>query len=505
MQIYSRKDRFSILLCCMLLIGFLGASVISYLASAQSIRASISTQQLPLTGDNVYSELQKDIIRPIHLSASMAQNTFLRDWLSDGEREPEKITRYLKEIKDKNNIVTAFLVSESSRRYYHAGGLLKTVHELDPRDRWYYRVRKMNDAYETNVDPDLANMDKTTVFINYRVKDNSGKFIGAAGVGLTLENVREKIDFYEQRFGGKVFFVDRTGRITMASSDSRKNGGSILGAQGIGTIANKILRSSDQEQQLEYEQEDGSSVQVNARFIPELNWHLILEKNDSDAISPFRKILFMNIGVSLVALFAILMIVMPAFRNYQRKLNDAAYKDSLTGLLNRQGLTNYSKRILGEFGVSERQCSVVYFDIDNFKSINDTYGHAAGDTVLSKVASLSSAVLRPYDQNSRWGGEEFVVILPDCGLNEAAVIADRIRSSIADHDFPMLEGNVTVSLGVAERRDNESLDKLLYQADTALYAAKTQGKNRVVKAFCNADFASTVISTAMVSASGASP
>ena len=63
----------------------------------------------------------------------------------------------------------------------------------------------MNDAYETNVDPDLANMDKTTVFINYRVKDNSGKFIGAAGVGLTLENVREKIDFYEQRFGGKVF------------------------------------------------------------------------------------------------------------------------------------------------------------------------------------------------------------------------------------------------------------------------------------------------------------
>ena len=95
MQIYSRKDRFSILLCCMLLIGFLGASVVSYHASAQSIRASISTQQLPLTGDNVYSELQKDIIRPIHLSASMAQNTFLRDWLSDGEREPEKITRYL--------------------------------------------------------------------------------------------------------------------------------------------------------------------------------------------------------------------------------------------------------------------------------------------------------------------------------------------------------------------------------------------------------------------------
>ena len=175
----------------------------------------------------------------------------------------------------------------------------------------------------------------------------------------------------------------------------------------------------------------------------------------------------------------------------------------MTGLLNRPGLNNYSKLILGEFGVSERRCSVVYFDIDNFKSINDTYGHAAGDTVLSKIASLSNAVLRPEDQSARWGGEEFVVILPDCDLDEAAVIAERIRSSIADHEFPMLGGNVTVSLGVAERLDNESLDELLYQADTALYAAKMQGKNRVVKAFCNANLGSIEISAAMVSASNA--
>ena len=142
-QIFSRKDQFSILLCCMLLIGFLGASVFSYLASVHSIRESISTQQLPMTGDNVYSELQKDIIRPIHLSASMAQNTFLRDWLSEGEHQPEKIIRYLSEVKHMNDTVTAFLVSEKSRKYYYAEGVLKTVHEMAPRDRWYFRVRNM--------------------------------------------------------------------------------------------------------------------------------------------------------------------------------------------------------------------------------------------------------------------------------------------------------------------------------------------------------------------------
>lgn len=482
-----RKDRFSILLCCMLLIGFLGASVFSYLASAHSIRKSISNQQLPLTGDNVYSELQKDIIRPIHLSASMAHNTFLRDWLLDGEQEPEKITRYLDEIKQKNNTITAFLVSEKSRKYYHSEGILKTVNKIAPRDRWYFRVRNMDNAYETNVDPDLANGDETTIFINYRVKDHNDQFIGAVGVGLTLDNVKEKINFYEQRFGGRVFFSDHTGRITLTSSSSKEHGESILGSQGIGTIGNQILRNMNKEQRLEYKQEDGSSVQVNARFIPELNWHLILEKNDTEAIGPFRKILIVNLGVSFVALLVILMIIMPAFRSYQRKLNDAAYKDSLTGLLNRQGLNNYSKMIFGEFGNFERQCSVVYFDIDNFKSINDTYGHAAGDTVLSKVASLSNGSLRPNDQSARWGGEEFVVILPDCNLNEAAIVAERIRAAIADHQFPMLSRNVTVSLGVAERYENESLDELLYQADTALYSAKTQGKNQVVKAYGRAN------------------
>jgi len=480
----------------MLLIGFLGASVFSYLASVHSIRESISTQQLPLTGDNVYSELQKDIIRPIHLSASMAHNTFLRDWLLDGEQDQEKITQYLKEIQNKNNTITAFLVSEKSRKYYHPKGILKTVNSIAPRDRWYFRVRNMKNAYETNVDPDLANGDEATIFINYRVKDRSDNFIGAVGVGLTLDNVKEKIDFYEQRFGGKVFFVDRTGRITLTSSNSQERGASILGSNGIGTIGNQILRGKNKEQRLEYAQEDGSSVQVNARFIAELDWHLILEKNEREAIGPFRKILMLNLGVSFTALLVILIIVMPAFRTYQRKLNDVAYKDSLTGLLNRQGLSNYSKMIFGEFGASERQCSVVYFDIDNFKSINDTYGHAAGDTVLSKVASLSNASLRPNDRSARWGGEEFVVILPDCDLNEAAMVAERIRSSIADHDFPMLSRNVTVSLGVAERFDNESLDQLLYQADSALYSAKAQGKNQVVKALSQVDLSACKASLA---------
>lgn len=478
----AQSERFGLLLCCVLLLGFFGASVLSYLTSVRLIRENISTQQLPLTGDTVYSELQKDIIRPIHISADMAHNTFLRDWLLQGEQHPEEMARYLSEIKQKNSTVTAFLVSESSHVYYHADGVLKIVDENEPRDRWYFRVRDLQDDYETNVDPDLANMDKTTVFINYRVKDYDGNFIGAAGVGLTLDNVRTTLNDYERRFENTVYFVDPNGRITLASQGAAVHNGSIVEAGGISVIADEILRSKAREQRLEYRDDDGSTVQVNARFVPELNWYLVLEKNDRVAVSPFRKILTLNLLVSAVAMCVILAIVIPAFKRQQRSLKDVAFNDTLTGLLNRQGLQEHADDLLSGQSRSTEPTALAYFDIDNFKTINDTYGHAAGDAVLSKVATLTSSVVRPSDKVARWGGEEFVVLLPLCDLAEATEIANRIREMIAAHVFQIFDHAVTVSLGVAERSDHETFDELLFRADTALYAAKTSGKNRVVQA-----------------------
>jgi len=477
-----RAQRINLLLCCLLVAGFLATSVTGYLVSTRVIRQSISTEQLPLAGDNVYSELQKDIIRPIHIAADMAHNTFLRDWLLNGEANTQEITRYLAEVQSKNETVTAFLVSENSANYYHSGGFLKVIQEAQPRDRWYYRVRELDTSYEINVDPDLANQDATTVFINHRVLDYKGNFIGAAGVGLTLQNVQNKIDHYEQRFNSDIYFVDTTGRITLSGSSGTSKGESILGSTGVGTIVDQILSGPTVEKTLSYQTAEGSQVQVNERFVPELNWHLIVEKSDRAAISPFRSILKLNLAVGAIAALIILGIAIPAFRAQQNELKAAAFTDTLTGLLNRQGMNRVSAASLNASRSDEREFAVVYFDIDNFKSINDTYGHAAGDTVLSTIAELAASVLRQHDQIARWGGEEFVALLPDCDLEEASDIAERIRTSIAEHEFQIFDHRVTVSLGVAERSEQESLDQMLYQADTALYAAKNSGKNCVVRA-----------------------
>ncbi|MDO8990999.1 MAG: GGDEF domain-containing protein, partial [Sideroxyarcus sp.] len=169
-----------------LVIGFLSIGIAAFIVSRDAIRAGIVQQALPLTADNIYSEIQKDLLRPVFVSSMMAQDTFMRDWLIGGERDVSRIRRYLNEVKTKYGTNTSFLVSESSRKYYFESGVLKVVSRGDPRDEWYFRVREMRAPYESNVDLDEANRDQRTVFVNYRVLDYRGNYIGAIGVGLTL-------------------------------------------------------------------------------------------------------------------------------------------------------------------------------------------------------------------------------------------------------------------------------------------------------------------------------
>ncbi|WP_338056048.1 GGDEF domain-containing protein [Thermanaerosceptrum fracticalcis] len=120
--------------------------------------------------------------------------------------------------------------------------------------------------------------------------------------------------------------------------------------------------------------------------------------------------------------------------------------------------------------------SVIFLDVDYFKAYNDTYGHVAGDVVLQKTAEIIKNSIRSVDIAGRYGGEEFVIILPGTEKEGAAKVANRIRKSIETYPFPYRQ--VTASLGIALAKNNDSVDSLLERADQALYQAKRQGKNR---------------------------
>jgi len=169
------------------------------------------------------------------------------------------------------------------------------------------------------------------------------------------------------------------------------------------------------------------------------------------------------------------------------RLEELAMRDGLTGLFNRRALYQHSE---GELSRARREhfpLSLVMLDIDHFKMVNDQHGHLVGDQALKVVADIITHSKRPYDWAGRWGGEEFLVVLPNTGLNEARIVAERIRENVARASVTLPDHNnhlhLHISLGVtstASRPDaNLALDQLLHQADEALYRAKRAGRNQV--------------------------
>ncbi len=479
----TERNRLLARLALMLAAGFLAVSLGAFWVSRDSLRNSLIDEALPLTSDNIYSEIQKDILRPVFISSLMANDTFLRDWILSGEQDIGQLSRYLREIKQKYGTLTSFFVSARSANYYHIGGVLKQVRPDEPRDAWFYRVRDMAAPYELNVDPDAANRDLRTIFINYRVLDYNGGFIGATGVGLPLGLVAEQIEAYEKRFRRRIYFLDHAGRVVLASATFRPEGASIREMPGIGDIAERILQREAAPAPLEYEL-NGATILVNARHIPELDWHLVVEQGDSEAIGPLRRVLAINLGIAALVTALVLATALFAINRYQRRLEEAAATDPLTGALNRQAFDVVFNLALREAQRNDQPLSAILIDIDLFKQVNDTHGHLAGDRVLRSVADIVRQQLRDADVVARWGGEEFLVLLKDCPLTGAVAVADKLRAAVAGHEFgPLGAGGpaqrLTISLGVGTRLAGDTAETLFSRADRALYLAKRNGRNRV--------------------------
>jgi two-component system cell cycle response regulator len=163
---------------------------------------------------------------------------------------------------------------------------------------------------------------------------------------------------------------------------------------------------------------------------------------------------------------------------------ELAITDGLTGLYNRRYMESHLGAMVEDGVQTGKPVSLMIFDIDHFKSVNDTHGHAAGDAVLKEFATRISQNVRGVDLACRMGGEEFVVVMPDTDLAYATMVAERLRQRIGEYSFKVddtLVLTVTVSIGIAVvEGTTDTAAKLLERADAALYKAKREGRNRVV-------------------------
>jgi len=164
------------------------------------------------------------------------------------------------------------------------------------------------------------------------------------------------------------------------------------------------------------------------------------------------------------------------------KLTQAARIDHLTGLLNRRGFNEEAEAESFRAYRSGRQFSVILADVDHFKQVNDEHGHACGDYMLKRVADILGARTRDVDRIARWGGEEFILMLPETDAQGAAILGEKLRDAIADNRFEY-EGHrlsITMTFGIAEHRKGEPLETCIARADTALYQGKERGRNKVM-------------------------
>lgn len=192
--------------------------------------------------------------------------------------------------------------------------------------------------------------------------------------------------------------------------------------------------------------------------------------------------------VTTVSVFITVSLIVPALLGRQLiarqksntdKLIKLSETDHLTGLYDRGKITELLEEELTRHHRFEHGVSVILLDVDHFKEVNDSSGHAAGDRLLKAISARIATAIRNVDVAGRWGGEEFLVICPETSLVDATRVAERLRASIADSPFGEV-GTKTVSCGVATAYADEQLSPLINRADVALYEAKAGGRNQVV-------------------------
>ena len=475
----GEKGRLISTIAVLLVAGFVGTSLFAFFAARDSIRLSIEKNSLPTASEYVYSTLQKELLEPIFVSSMMASDTFLHDWIARGEGDLGAVLQYLSEIQSRYGVFAAFIVSESTRRYYEPKGILKIVSRNDSRDAWYFRVSAMAEPYEINLDPDMAHGDAMTVFINYRVIDSSGKYLGAAGVGISVATMNSIVDSLRLDRDTAAYFVDQSGNILIGAPYGVEPTPSVHDDPALSAVAKAAISSGGGSYRYN---RNGSERLLHVKKLPEIGWFLFVERTEDTVLTSTSRALWLNLAVFALIVLIITLITAMTIDRYQSRLERTASYDPLTGAFNRLSFGVLCDHAVKDARRSGAALSIVMLDIDDFKRVNDELGHPAGDKVLGLVVAGGQSGLRQSDPVCRWGGEEFIALLADCDIAGAVAAAEKFRSSASALCQNEGRGRITLSAGVATLRLEENFYSLVNRADKALLSAKRNGKDRTESA-----------------------
>jgi diguanylate cyclase (GGDEF)-like protein len=473
----NSKYKIVFLISLLLLVFSISITFVNYFISLNSTEKQLRTQSLPLSLDNIYTEIQKHIIEPYLVSSMMANDTFVEDWILNDEENNHKIQKYLEVVKNKYAMFTTFLVSDKTGNYYTQDGFLEKIKKDNPNNAWYFRFKHIQENHEINLDFNESLSNSLIMFINHKIFDSQYSYIGATGVALKISYIDDMLKMFRQKYHLKVFFLNEKGDIVLSEKNiiPEKN---IDEVDNLKKYKNEII--SKEPLSIEYEGNNKKYL-LNTKYIPELNLYLLVEANINDFIKDVEEVFFINIFFSLFVSVLISVIIILIIRKYNKKLEYLADIDILTNINNRRVFTLKLEHLLLVRQRSDDTISLVFLDIDNFKSVNDKFGHVIGDKVLIRIAEILKTNVRKSDLLARWGGEEFVISLINSSLEDSISTTEKLKVLI-ENDYILKDLNkssITASFGLTLLRKNDTIDAFVNRADMAMYQAKNSGKNKI--------------------------
>lgn len=454
-------------------------SLINFSVSLNEKKTELKTRSLPLSVDNIYSEVQRNIIQPNLISSIMAHDTFVHHWLRHDEQDKQPIQDYLAAIQQKYGMFLTFLVSEKTRKYYSQKGLVEQLNPNKPENQWYFRFRDSNRQHEINLDYNDHFSNNMIMFINHKILDTDGKLLGATGIGMRMSYIDDILKHFREKYHFKVFFITHDGTVILRErhvNHLKK----ITDDPGLNKIKSEIFSHSKKVMAFT---SNGHRYLLKSEYVPQLEAYLLVEAKLEDFTKQVRQTFYLNLAFSLAITILVILFVLMIIRRYNSKLAFYARYDSITELKNHRSFNDDFTHLLISTRKNNQPISLAFFDIDDFKQINDQLGHHIGDEVLARFGEILRTRFTKDELIARWGGEEFIIVLPSTSLPQAEQQTEALRVAI-EHDEALrgLKGSaITISAGVTQCLPHETADEIFQRLDNAMYQAKDLGKNRIEK------------------------
>lgn len=462
-----------------IVIGFIGV-VYKDTTAYQDLAEKHLENILSLADKDISSRIEESMTKPVMVSKTMANDEFLKRWLM---QEPENVENdaylkqlysYLKTYQEKYDYTTVFCISAQTGNYYYQDGFNKTISKKDAHDIWYYNFTESQHEYDLEVDTNQTKDNYITVFVNFRVESSDGTLLGIIGVGLQIDTLEDTIHSYEKDYGLSVYIINAVGSKTSFTGNtsvfiSKDDLPKLTG------ITEKIELNKSEAPKMQWHTLSGERKCLITKYNKTLGWYLILEMDTSSISSVFQERVKSSVIFMLVALAACVVVSTSVFVNYNQRIIQIENTDELTGLPNRKQFSKQYPMLIRKY--QGRRNSLFMLDIDNFKDINDTYGHIFGNTILTEVGEGLQNAMNGYGVAARWGGDEFLGILsvePDEAKQIMSKLMDSLKSKERDKSY-----FVTVSVGISEIDGKLSMEQMVKKVDEALYRSKKNGRNRI--------------------------